>query len=221
MTQQEWLQATDPRPMLAFLQGKASERKMRLFLVTCARLVWDRMADPTMRKAVEVAERYTEGRASAEELGASHGEIYYLVCGGRLTERARTMGVSFDTYISLHGLSLSCGFLKAGLEKIARMASWWNGTKLTGHYQPFILREIFGNPFRPITVNPTWLSWHGGLLVSMAQKMYDSRDFTGLPILADALEKAGCDDTDILGHCRGPGPHVRGCWVVDLLLGKE
>jgi hypothetical protein len=55
----------------------------------------------------------------------------------------------------------------------------------------------------------------------MAQKMYDSRDFTGLPILADALEKAGCDDTDILGHCRGPGPHVRGCWVVDLLLGKE
>jgi hypothetical protein len=82
-----------------------------------------------------------------------------------------------------------------------------------------LLRDIFGNPFRPAIINPTWLTWHDGLLVSMAQKMYDCREFLGMPILADALEEAGCTDADILSHCREPGPHVRGCHVVDLLLG--
>jgi hypothetical protein len=84
-----------------------------------------------------------------------------------------------------------------------------------------ILRCIFGPlPFRPITITPAWLSWHDGLLVSMARQMYDSRDFTDMPALADALEEAGCDNTDILGHCRSGGEHVRGCWIVDLVLGK-
>jgi len=65
------------------------------------------------------------------------------------------------------------------------------------------------------------LEWHGGLLASMARRMYDSRDFSDLPVLADALEEAGCQDQDILGHCRSGGEHVRGCWVIDLLLGKS
>lgn len=90
----------------------------------------------------------------------------------------------------------------------------WKQTKL--------LRDIFGPlPFRAITIDSASLSWHGGLLVSMAQQMYDSRDFTDMPILADALEEAGCTEPDILLHCRKPGEHVRGCWVVDLFLGKE
>jgi hypothetical protein len=76
-------------------------------------------------------------------------------------------------------------------------------------------------PFRLISFDPSWLTWHDGLLVSMAQKMYDSRDFTDMPVLADALEEAGCTNQDILRHCREPGEHVRGCWIVDLLLGKE
>jgi hypothetical protein len=82
-------------------------------------------------------------------------------------------------------------------------------------------RCIFGNPFHPIILNPAWLSWHGGLPVSMTQRMYDSRDFADMPVLADALEEAGCQDQDILTHCRSGSEHVRGCWVVDLLLGKE
>ncbi|AWM42340.1 hypothetical protein C1280_21800 [Gemmata obscuriglobus] len=57
--------------------------------------------------------------------------------------------------------------------------------------------------------------------VAIARQMYESRDFSAMPILADALQDAGCDNDDVLNHCRGPGPHVRGCWVVDLLLGKE
>jgi hypothetical protein len=82
-----------------------------------------------------------------------------------------------------------------------------------------VFRCIFGNPFRPVpTLDPAWLT---STVVSLAKGMYDSRDFTAMPILADALQDAGCDSADVLDHCRGPGPHVRGCWVVDLVLGKE
>ena len=73
----------------------------------------------------------------------------------------------------------------------------------------------------PSRVEAGWLAWQGGLVVSMARQADESGDFGGLPVLADALEEAGCTDADLLGHLRGPGPHVRGCWAVDLLLGKE
>jgi len=81
-----------------------------------------------------------------------------------------------------------------------------------------LLRDVFGNPFRPV---PYSREWHTSTAVAIAKGMYDSRDFSAMPILADALQDAGCDNSDILDHCRGPGPHVRGCWVVDLVLGKE
>ncbi len=84
-----------------------------------------------------------------------------------------------------------------------------------------LLREIIGNPFRRITIAPAILSWHDATIPKVAQAIYDDRSFDRLPILADALEDAGCTNADILNHLRGPGPHVRGCWVVDLLLGKE
>jgi len=84
-----------------------------------------------------------------------------------------------------------------------------------------IHRCIFGNPFRPAILDPTWLSWHDSLLVSMARRMYDRRDFGDMPVLADALEEAGCQDQGILGHCRSGRDHVRGCWVIDALLGKS
>jgi hypothetical protein len=87
--------------------------------------------------------------------------------------------------------------------------------------QTALVRDIFGNPFRPVSIDPSWLTWHDGLLVLMAQRMYDSRDFADMPILSDALEEAGCTNEAILNHCRQPGEHIRGCWVVDLLLGKE
>jgi hypothetical protein len=81
-----------------------------------------------------------------------------------------------------------------------------------------ILRDIFGNPFRPVTLDPRWLT---ASVVDLASAIYEERAFERMPILADALMDAGCDNDDILNHCRGDGPHVRGCWVVDLLLGKE
>lgn len=83
------------------------------------------------------------------------------------------------------------------------------------------VRDIFGNPFRlPPTLSPAWLQWNDGTVGRIAQAIYDEGRFEDLPILADALEDAGCDNADILAHCRQPGEHVRGCWVVDVLLGK-
>jgi hypothetical protein len=87
--------------------------------------------------------------------------------------------------------------------------------------QTALLREVFGNPFRPVAVDPYWLAWNDGTVVRLAQVVYEERAFDRLPILADALEEAGCDNTDILSHCRQPGEHVRGCWALDLLLGKQ
>lgn len=84
--------------------------------------------------------------------------------------------------------------------------------------QAQLLRCIFGNPFRPITLDPSWLT---PTVVSLTNQMYDSRDFSAMSILADALQDANCDNQDVLNHCRGPGPHVRGCWVLDLLTNRE
>ena len=84
--------------------------------------------------------------------------------------------------------------------------------------QPHLLRDVFGNPFRPVRAERRWLVPSVGHLANV---MYSGWDFASMPVLADALEELGCDDEQILSHCRGPGPHVRGCWVVDLVLGKD
>src|SRR5262249_28039734 len=83
---------------------------------------------------------------------------------------------------------------------------------------PPLLRDIFGNPFRPVSVDPAWLT---STVVSLAEGIYADRAFDRLPILADALQDAGCENADILAHCRRDGPHCRGCWVVDLLTGRK
>jgi hypothetical protein len=83
--------------------------------------------------------------------------------------------------------------------------------------QVALVHCVFGNPFRPVTPNPAWLS---RTATDIARQMYGSRDFGAMPILADALQDAGCDRDEVLDHCRGPGPHARGCWVVDLVLGR-
>jgi hypothetical protein len=81
-----------------------------------------------------------------------------------------------------------------------------------------LVREIFGNPFRPVSIDTSWLTPD---VVRLAQNIYDERSSSNLPKLADALEGAGCKTKDVLQHCSQPAEHVRGCWVVDLILGKE
>jgi hypothetical protein len=83
------------------------------------------------------------------------------------------------------------------------------------------LRDVFSQPFRPTVIELDWLAWKNASVVKIAQRIHQRRAFADLPILADALEEAGCTSADILGHLRGPEPHVRSCWVIDLILGKE
>ena len=97
---------------------------------------------------------------------------------------------------------------------------YWDDAELGvgNHDSCYLTRCVFGNPFRPVAVDPAWLT---PAVVALARGIYEERAFDRMPILADALQDAGCDNDDILNHCRDDGPHVRGCWVVDLVLGKE
>jgi hypothetical protein len=97
-------------------------------------------------------------------------------------------------------------------------ASFNSARKVTASHLAAVLRCIFGNPFRPITLDPSWLTTTAKQL---AKSIYQDRAFDRLPILADALEDAGCNQPDILGHLRSGGEHCRGCWAVDLVTGKE
>jgi hypothetical protein len=99
-------------------------------------------------------------------------------------------------------------------QMVPKNKTWW---RIESVEQTVVLHDIFGNPFLPVTTDPSWLT---STVTNLAQAIYQERAFERMPILADALEDAGCTNQDVLNHCRGDGEHVRGCWVVDLLLGK-
>jgi hypothetical protein len=111
---------------------------------------------------------------------------------------------------------------------VAVPESQWNSIEADNAYQlavdremskhVFFIRCIFGNPFRPVALDPAWLTPN---VAALARAIYTNRRFADMPILADALEEAGCTNDDVLGHCRSGQEHVRGCWVVDLLTGRQ
>jgi hypothetical protein len=224
MTEQEWMQATDPRPMLEFLQGKTSDRKLRLFAIACCRRHYHRrhyhVLSERGEKAVEVFERFADGHASEAEFQTAYSGFFGppLARPGSVTEPP--------------GLTVAAVY---NLLKVAWTDPSGSAMKLSGWFhhrdhpyaeaqapQAEYLRDLIGPlPFRPVSIDPVWLSWHDGCVGTMARTIYEERRFEEIPILADALEEAGCQDQDILVHCRRPGEHVRGCWVVDLVLGKS
>jgi hypothetical protein len=91
----------------------------------------------------------------------------------------------------------------------------WEGQELPASWRP-LFEDVFGDAFRPVAFESAWRTDTAG---SLARQMYESCEFSLMPILADALQDAGCVDAQLLRHCRGPGPHIRGCWAVDLVLG--
>jgi hypothetical protein len=201
--------------MLQQLGRKASERKVRLFICACCRRVWD-LLEERSRQAVEVAEQYADGTAKAREFLAAqrlaqavyqrsrkqHGpESFRLFGAAHLAALATARRARFDPRAD--------EFLRGAKER---------KNKTERKARSGLVREIFGNPFRPVAVDP---SWTGRTVTGLARAIYKDRAFDRLPILADALEDAGCTVADILAHCRGGGEHVRGCWVVDLLTGRE
>jgi hypothetical protein len=219
MTEAEWLAGTWPSWLLRHFGRKASSRKLRLFAVACGRRAWEQMRDETCRRAVEVAERHADRQASNRERDGIARAVAALCDPREIDHRYLAYQVVRGTRYT--SVMASCAANHAVVV-------------VTGHFNPAspaseaeraaqcrLLRDVFGNPFRPMAVAAAWLAWNGGTAPKLAQAVYDERAFERLPVLADALEEAGCTDPDLLGHCRQPGEHVRGCWAVDLLLGKS
>jgi hypothetical protein len=214
MTEAEWLGCTDPEPMLEYLRNKTSDRKLRLFAVACCR----RASEMASFGVVSLAERAADGLATDDELANARSEA----------ERGFELALGQFSYVPppqhLHADGAAVAVTSSSAWEAAE-ASAAELAALVGGGEPaaqaILLRDLFGNPFRPASIDPTWLAWNAGTVVKLAQAIYDERRFGDLPILADAMEEAGCSDQDILAHCRSEEPHVRGCWVVDLLLGKE
>jgi hypothetical protein len=209
------------------------DRKWLLFGVACCRRLRQLIANEGLRKCVEVAEKFADGEITRDkfeafreqiddgriEVAEGSGETLRL-CGSAVWEHlmsrhpeylCRTLVLAVKV-----GLNASDRHMAVRDEKAAQLG---------------LLRDIFGNPsrlhayvddsFQPVTIEPSWLSVNNRAVHRIAEQIYEMQRFNDMPILADALEDAGCTNTDVLSHCRGPGPHVRGCWVLDLLLGWE
>jgi hypothetical protein len=205
MTAQEWLDCTVPRPMLEFLWGNASDRKLRLFACGCCRRIWHLLTDQRSRSAVAFAERYADQLADQDERRQVAIIAQEAVRSASGTELEFRLAAQLTTAINME---FSIGEL--GIPDQAELA-----------VRCRMLRCIIGNPFHHQNFNPDWLVWNEGTIPKLAQAIYDERAFDRLPILADALEDAGCTNPEMLNHCRAEGPHVLGCWPVDLILGKS
>jgi hypothetical protein len=197
MTEAEWLSIADCRVMLAHMSSVASGRKLRYYSVACCRTGWDLFPHERYREAVVVAERFADGLCPYDDLHLAWLSAYHIYAD-----------VEDNAPEPLRQMVIHAG-------KVGPMAS--ARAMPSGPVYADLLRDIFGNPFRPVTLGPAWLT---PTVVALAEGIYQERAFDQMPILADALQDAGCENEDVLNHCRSDGPHVRGCWAVDLLLGK-
>jgi hypothetical protein len=239
MTEAEWLVCKNLDEMRPLVFGKGKNRKFRLLACACCRRVLHQLTDSRSRHAIEISELFADGQASQEQLTAAHAALERW----EETPEGRQMHIICDiSWTATRDITADSRDAAWDAWDLARAADWNVAMELADRASPpevdeetfltihaqyrephaALLRDIFGNPFRPRpSVKPAWLTWKGGIICKLAQAIYDERAFDRMPILADALEDAGCDNADILAHCRSEGPHVRGCWVVDLLLGKE
>jgi len=223
-----------------------TDRKLRLFAVACCRHVERWFVDPCQSRALNILECYADGLATRDELDEVDNvanqidEGHPALRGGHESEdhaareaaysaaRAVAQATSNDApgeglptyyhrlYDTIMHTVEAAGDGAVALDRV-------NGRVLPTQAEErkaiaALLRCIFGNPFRPVAFNPAWRTSD---VLLLAQGIYDERAFDRMPILADALQDAGCDNDDILSHCRDANqPHARGCWVVDLVLGK-
>ena len=185
-------------------EGKASDRKCRLFAVACCRLTPSSITHRECLALVDLAELFADGGVSRQQLVRARETVH---------EWAREQGlIGNDEGVEQRWLAQWGAFQAASTSRIRPVYGFLS----TRRYRP-LLADIFGPTARETSFDTRWRTEH---TVGIAGKMYDERDFAAMPILADALQEAGCENAAILTHCREPGVHVRGCWVVDLVLGK-
>jgi hypothetical protein len=214
---------------------RVSDRKLRLFACACCETIWDLLSDDRSRHALETAEQFADGKADVQELYQAqeaaesawatlhHDDFLPDVLQPSLrpnralawAARAAVETTEEDGYLA--AIRVAEAVARTAEEVAAWDAPW--AARVWGRAS--LVRDIFGNPFRTVSIDPAWLTRIDGTVAKLAQVVYEQRRFEDLPILADALMDAGCADDFILNHCRQPGTHVRGCWLVDLLLAKE
>ena len=213
MTEQEWSSSTDPEPILAFLRERASERKLRLFACACCRRVWH-LLHPNSRRAIEVMERYVDGQASEGERVAAEGYAGVLVrnCNDLVPAGVRIEGAAAHGVFAALGAVLGDLALGGHGQRGDARAQAFSGASYAaeharealaveararrsraraeaGREQCALLRDLFGNPLRSVALDPLWRTAASDAL---ARGIYEDRAFDRLPVLADALEEAGC-----------------------------
>lgn len=229
MTEREWLTSTSAQRMLQYIVERCGDRKPRLFAVACYRRLVPMLSDRARcarartslafvrrgLRAMTVAERYAEGEAGDAERQAARQNI--------------EDGGGAVAWTAFAALAHPCRAAEAGNSAVLA-AVWALGEKTAAAravrkelrvWQRGAVRDLFGNPFRPSSIEPDWLAWNGRAIARMARDIYERAAFERLPLLADALEEAGCTDAALINHLRDDGLHFRGCWALDLLLGKE
>ncbi len=270
MTEAVWQAATDPEPMLAFMRGRVSERKLRLFFCACAARVVDLAPAKEARRALAAGEAYADGQIGEAELqaedracdvstwrlkkegwqGYQKSACFVAHAACRPLDSKVILGVpgpgdaerapdALTFWLrSARQARADEATRRAGREPIPPPpylfgapvpAAFQAEVDAEAGRQTELLRDVVANPFRPApAVDPAWLAWQGGVVRDQARAAYEHRRLPEgtlepgrLAVLADALEEAGCADAELLGHLRGPGVHVRGCWALDLLLGRE
>jgi hypothetical protein len=215
MTEAEWLACIDPDLMLQCLSGKENQRQLRLFAIACAQPRWRFLTNPAGQPAVEMAESVAEGRGTLAELSAAHQAARDALANDP-SIRAATRREEMVKGARREALRFAIGVSCPDALDAARQC----GLFLLGKLRCALLRDVC-NPFFRVAIEPVWLTANDSAACRIAQEIYDERAFDQLPILADALEEAGCTAVAILYHLRSPGPHVRGRWALDLVMGRS
>lgn len=238
MTDTDWLECSDPEFMMLFLR-ETSDRKLRLLSVAVCRRVEHLMANEESRRALEIAERFADGLATeGERIGAEFAVLRASAAAFNKWEadvgaEEPPAGVSYWAAAAAIGTVMSVAYegaakavSEAGLglawsedESLVAGPDYWAGIDL-GAPWPGVIREVVGNPFRPITLNPSLLN---DTVVKLASTIYHEQAWDRLAVLADALEEScsGAIAPELLEHLRSDGPHYRGCWGIDCVLGRR
>jgi hypothetical protein len=223
ITEAMWLKAKGMLDLDLYRSAHGRHRKWRLFAAACCRRAMVFLPDPRLAAVADAAERFADDLVTWDEM-----KVVRRALPAVRKELGEAFGPDEAKHDALNALDLATVRKPVdvlGADSKARFAfaavtrpDWDAGHDAEEKEQLRLVYDIFGNPFRPVNFDP---SWRTSTAVGLARTMYESRDFATMPVLADALEEADCDSPDVLAHCRDPnGVHVRGCWVVDLVLGR-
>ena len=231
MTEADWHSAATVNDLDLWETTKNQNRKWRLFAAACCDRAVKSLNDPRLSPILSALERYVDWEISWEELKrvrkilplirkeiglewVGNNERLHFTVSALDDATAKASQLALNSFITVQFAFASMG--RGRKDETRRMQSYRAAEE---RVQLQLARDIFGNPFRPVAVDPAWLT---STAVGLARGIYDDRAFDRLPILADAFQDAGCEDDAILSHCRDATQvHVRGCWVVDLVLDKS